>query len=140
MKPAFSIRRDPDGEDYIEVRVKGQALHRHPLLNKGTAFPHDERVALGLSGFLPPRVVSMDEQKERVLKRYRRIDKPIDRYSFLQDLMDRNEILFYRILVDNIEELMPIVYTPTVGEACRTFGNIFRLVCGRCHHQHLRLR
>ncbi len=104
----------------------GFALIRDPALNKGTAFTIEEREALGLTGLLPPRVHTIDEQVERILWNLRRKNNDLQRYIFLTGLQDRNKTLFYRVLVDNIEELMPIVYTPTVGQACIEYGNIFR--------------
>lgn len=97
-----------------------------PRLNKGTAFTSSERELLGLRGLLPPRVVTPEDQEARVLENFRRKSSPLEQYIYLSSLQDRNEHLFYRILADHIEELMPIVYTPTVGEACLQFGHIFR--------------
>jgi malate dehydrogenase (oxaloacetate-decarboxylating)(NADP+) len=104
----------------------GVALLRNPDLNKGTAFTEAERDALGLRGLLPPRVHSIDEQLLRVLGNLRRKPTDLEKYIFLISLQDRNKTLFYRVLLDNIEELMPVVYTPTVGQACLEYGNIFR--------------
>nr|WP_320009498.1 NAD-dependent malic enzyme [uncultured Desulfobulbus sp.] len=104
----------------------GIDLLRDPNLNKGSAFTLDEREKLGLAGLLPPRVHSLDEQVQRVLENLRKQSTDIERYVYLIALQDRNKTLFYRVLLDNIEELMPIVYTPTVGQACLEFGHIFR--------------
>lgn len=104
----------------------GFTLLRDPALNKGTAFTEEERELLGLSGILPPRVHTIDEQVERVLYNLRKKPTDMERYIFLTSLQDRNKTLFYRVLLDNIEDLMPIVYTPTVGQACLEFGHIFR--------------
>lgn len=104
---------------------KGVEILRNPLLNKGTAFTEAERDALGLRGLLPPKVHTMDEQIQRVMENYRRRGDELDRYLFLTDLQDRNETLFYRIVIENLEEMMPIIYTPTVGRACQVFGHIF---------------
>ena len=104
----------------------GFNLLRDPALNKGTAFTIEEREALGLSGLLPPRVHTIDEQVERVLWNLRKKQTDMERYIFLTSLQDRNKTLFYRVLLDNIEDLMPIVYTPTVGQACLEYGHIFR--------------
>nr|WP_321468746.1 NAD-dependent malic enzyme [uncultured Desulfobulbus sp.] len=104
----------------------GIALLRDPNLNKGSAFTLEEREALGLTGLLPPRVHTLDEQVQRILENLRKQSTDIERYVYLIALQDRNKTLFYRVLLDNIEELMPIVYTPTVGQACLQFGHIFR--------------
>jgi malate dehydrogenase (oxaloacetate-decarboxylating)(NADP+) len=97
-----------------------------PRFNKGTAFTEPERDALGLRGLLPPRVYTQEEQASRVLANIRRLESPLDKYLSLVALLDRNERLFFRILTDNLAELLPVVYTPTVGEACRQFGLLFR--------------
>jgi len=97
-----------------------------PRLNKGTAFTTAERDALGLHGLVPPRIFTQQEQETRILANLRQAGEPIRQYIYLASLLDRNEHLFYRVLVQHIEELMPIVYTPTVGEACTRFAHIFR--------------
>jgi malate dehydrogenase (oxaloacetate-decarboxylating)(NADP+) len=104
----------------------GVALLRDPALNKGTAFTETEREALGLRGLLPPRVHTIQEQVERVLGNLRRKPTDLEKYIFLISLQDRNKTLFYRVILDNIEEVMPLVYTPTVGQACLEYGHIFR--------------
>jgi len=100
-------------------------LH-HPRLNKGTAFTEAERDALGLRGLLPPRVTSLDAQVGRIMETLRLKPTPLEQYIYLTSLHDRNEHLFFRTVMAHVEELMPIIYTPTVGEACREFGHIFR--------------
>ncbi len=105
---------------------RGIALLRDPLLNKGTAFTKAERMELGLEGLLPPRVFTIEEQVLRVLENYRRKQTDLERYIHLVSLQDRNETLFYRVVMDNLEEMMPIIYTPTVGLACQQFGHVFR--------------
>lgn len=95
-------------------------------LNKGTAFTEAERDRLGLRGLLPPRVVTPGEQEARILENFRSKPSALEQYIYLISLQDRNEHLFYRVLIEHIEEMMPIIYTPTVGEACRQFGHIFR--------------
>jgi len=97
-----------------------------PTLNKGTAFPEAERDALGLRGLLPPRVCTLDQQTLRVLENLRRKPNDLEKYIFMMGLLDRNETLFYRVLLDHLTELMPIIYTPTVGQACLEYGHIFR--------------
>ncbi len=100
-------------------------LH-HPRLNKGTAFTDAERDALGLRGLLPPRVTTPEAQLVRIMETLRLKPTPLEQYIYLSSLHDRNEHLFYRAVMAHVEELMPIIYTPTVGEACREFGHIFR--------------
>jgi len=104
----------------------GLALLRDPLLNKGTAFTEAERDALGLRGFLPAHVLSMAEQVERVLVNLRSLPNDLEKYVALNSLHDRNEALFFRVVCDNIDEIQPLIYTPTVGLACQRFGLIFQ--------------
>ncbi|MEL6666721.1 MAG: NAD-dependent malic enzyme [Pseudomonadota bacterium] len=99
---------------------------RDPARTKSTAYSREERNELSMRGLLPYAVTTLEIQKQRVLKNLRRKRSDIERYEFLLDLQDRNETLFFRVVVDQIEELMPIIYTPTVGEACQEFSNIFR--------------
>jgi malate dehydrogenase (oxaloacetate-decarboxylating)(NADP+) len=105
---------------------RGAALLHDPLLNKGTAFTEAERDAFGLNGLLPPRVFTLAEQERRVMENYRRKTTDLEKYIHLIALQDRNETLFYRTVLDHVDEMLPIIYTPTVGEACRNFGHIFR--------------
>jgi malate dehydrogenase (oxaloacetate-decarboxylating)(NADP+) len=104
----------------------GVALLRDPALNKGTAFTERERDVLGLRGLLPPHVFTIEEQLDRVLRNLRVKPSDLEKYIFMVSLQDRNKTLFYKVLLENIEELMPIVYTPTVGQACLEYGHIFR--------------
>ena len=104
----------------------GMALLRDPLLNKGTAFTEAERDALGLRGFLPAHVLSMEQQVERVLTNLRNLPTDLEKYIALNSLHDRNESLFFRVVCDNIDEIQPLIYTPTVGLACQRFGLIFQ--------------
>jgi len=108
------------------VEARGMALLRDPLLNKGTAFTETERDALGLRGLLPAHVLSMDAQAERVMTNLRRLPNDLEKYVALNALHDRNEALFFRIVCDNIDEIQPLIYTPTVGLACQRFGHIFQ--------------
>jgi malate dehydrogenase (oxaloacetate-decarboxylating)(NADP+) len=96
-----------------------------PLRNKGTAFTDEERARLGLEGLLPPRVESIEEQAERVMDNVRAAPGALERYRLLAALQGENETLFYRVLVDHLEELLPVVYTPTVGEACLAWSRIY---------------
>jgi malate dehydrogenase (oxaloacetate-decarboxylating)(NADP+) len=104
----------------------GIDLLREPSLNKGTAFTEEERKALGLRGLLPPHVHSLETQTMRVTENFRKKPTDIEKYIYLMGLQDRNETLFYRVIMDKIEEMMPIVYTPTVGRACQRYGHILR--------------
>ena len=105
---------------------RGVELLHDPVLNKGTAFTLDERRALNLEGLLPPRISTIEEQEARVIDNYRRHETDLSRYIFLLALQNRNQTLYYRTIMDHVDEMMPIVYTPTVGQACQEFGNIFR--------------
>ena len=105
---------------------RGVELLHDPLLNKGTAFSAPERDALGLRGLLPPRVATQEQQLVRVLDNYRRKETPLEKYIYLVSLQERNEALFYRLVIENLDEMMPIIYTPTVGLACQKYGHIFR--------------
>ncbi len=104
----------------------GVDLIHDPTLNKGTAFTKEEQRALKLRGLVPPRVCSQDEQVLRVMENYRRKPNALEKYIYMIGLQDRNETLFYRVVVDHIEEMMPIIYTPVVGQACQQYGHIFR--------------
>ncbi|MEZ5965517.1 MAG: NAD-dependent malic enzyme [Planctomycetota bacterium] len=112
------------------ARRLGADLLHDPHLNKGTAFTEEERDRLRLRGLLPPRVFSETEQEMRVLENFRRKSSPLERYIFLSALKERNETLFYRVLIDHIGDMMPVVYTPTVGQACQEFGHIFQRAQG----------
>jgi malate dehydrogenase (oxaloacetate-decarboxylating)(NADP+) len=105
---------------------QGMALLHDPLLNKGTAFTPQERDALGLRGLLPPAVCTQDQQATRFLGNLRRLANPLDKYIALTALHDRNEALFFRVVADNPDEIMPLIYTPTVGLACQNYGHILQ--------------
>lgn len=104
----------------------GFELLTDALLNKGTAFTHEERARYGLLGLLPPRVFSIEEQEARALAALRKKSDNLEKYIFLTDLQQRNEVLFYRLAVNHLAEILPLIYTPTVGQACLEFGAIFR--------------
>jgi malate dehydrogenase (oxaloacetate-decarboxylating)(NADP+) len=106
--------------------AKGVDWLHNPIFNKGTAFTEAERDALGLRGLLPPHVQTIEQQVRRVMETFRSKSSDLERYIQIVGLQDRNETLFYRVVMDNLEELMPIIYTPTVGKACQEFGHIFR--------------
>ena len=105
---------------------RGLDLLQDPRQNKGTAFTAEERAALGLEGLLPPRVFTIEEQLGRVMDNFRAKPSDLERYVFMVALQDRNETLFYRAVVDHLREMLPIIYTPTVGEACARFGRMYR--------------
>jgi malate dehydrogenase (oxaloacetate-decarboxylating)(NADP+) len=105
---------------------KGFQILRDPLLNRGTAFTEKERDALGLRGLLPPHVLSQDEQVERTLKHIRSQPTDLEKFIELSALHDRNETLFFRVICDNIDEMQPLIYTPTVGLACQRYGHIYQ--------------
>lgn len=104
----------------------GPQLLTNPLFNKGTAFSERERDALGLRGLLPPRVFTLEEQVQRSLQAVRRKPDALEKYIYLVNLQNRNEVLFYRLVMEYIEEFVPLIYTPTVGQACLEYGAIYR--------------
>jgi malate dehydrogenase (oxaloacetate-decarboxylating)(NADP+) len=110
--------------------LRGSALLDDRKLTKSTAFSKEEREVYGLRGLLPAKICNSNIQEERILRALRNIPKDIDKYSFLIGLLERNERLFYQILVNNLEEVMPIIYTPTVGQACKEFAQNFRKTRG----------
>ncbi|MBI5544869.1 MAG: NAD-dependent malic enzyme [Deltaproteobacteria bacterium] len=123
----WSLRIDPlTGEEYCEVYLRGAQLLNDVLLNKGSSFTEEERNALGLQGLLKPAVSTLPMQVERTLENYAKKHTDLERYLQLSALLDRNETLFYRVLCDHLEEMLPVVYTPTVGEACLTMSHITR--------------
>jgi len=104
----------------------GVSLLRDPVVNKDGAFTEEERDTLGIRGLLPARVQTMEEQVMRILENLRRKPNDIEKYIYMIGLQDRNKTLFYRVVMDYIEEVMPVIYTPTVGQACLEYGHIFR--------------
>jgi malate dehydrogenase (oxaloacetate-decarboxylating) len=116
----------PETGDVIETKWTGFDLLNNPMLNKGTAFTGAERTDFALHGLLPPHVGTIEEQVARRLKALRALETGFQRYSFLRDLQDINETLFYALLVRNLEEMLPLVYTPEVGEGCQRFSEIWR--------------
>jgi malate dehydrogenase (oxaloacetate-decarboxylating) len=109
--------------DLIETELEGTALLTNPMLNKGTAFTDEERTAFALHGLLPPHVGTLEVQSARRLQAMRKLASDLDRYVFLRGLQDANETLLYALLTQNLEEMLPLVYTPTVGEGCQTFSH-----------------
>jgi malate dehydrogenase (oxaloacetate-decarboxylating) len=113
-------------EEYIEVNIKGQRIMNNPLLNKGLAFSFAERMNLGLDGFLRDRELSIEEQVERTYAMYVKKPNDLEKYIFLQAVLNRNETIFYNMLRNYLKEMLPIVYTPTVGQACLSMSHILR--------------
>jgi len=122
MKPSLTPITAQGGRDF----PTGYSLMNVGLLNKGTAFSDAERDALGLRGLLPARIFPLEQQVKRALRNLRAKNNDLNKYIFLSALQNRNETLYYRIVLDHLEEMMPIVYTPTVGQACLEYGAIFR--------------
>ncbi|UQN08550.1 NAD-dependent malic enzyme [Deinococcus sp. QL22] len=126
----YDVRRDEQGHRYLEPFVKGFDLTRIPLLNKGTAFTHEERAALGLDGLIAPQVDALETLVDRLYRDYVKVQAPLDKHVFLRNLQDRNEVLFYALLAAHVEEMLPVVYTPTVGLAVQQFSQIYRVPRG----------
>ncbi len=127
----FSIKIDPaTWQQYIATPVKGKALLLEPFTNKGTAFTERERDELDLQGLLPPQVCTIEQQLDRVYGNFRAKQTNLDKFVFMASLQDRNETLFFRLCHERIDEMMPIVYTPVVGEACQKYSHIYRRARG----------
>jgi len=123
----FEMRVDPlTQEIYYEVPTKGYSLMRDPLLNKGSAFPYQERNEFHLTGLITDSVGSLDHQIERAYENFASKRTDLGKYIALESLMDRNETLFYALMMRHLEEMLPIVYTPTVGQACTQMSHIMR--------------
>ncbi len=111
---------------HANASKRGHEILSDPLLNKGEAFSEAERRNLGLLGLLPPEVETLADQVERNYQAFRSKPTPLEQHLFLRDLQDTNEVVFYRLVVDHVHEMMPIIYTPTVGLACQQFSEIYR--------------
>jgi malate dehydrogenase (oxaloacetate-decarboxylating) len=118
------------GERYLAVFRRGAAVTTDPILNKGTCFTLDERDALDLRGLMPPAVSAPAEQEARAYDNFRRAGDDVGKYLFLTALQDRNETLFYRLVLDHLDEMAPIIYTPTVGKVCERYSHIYRRARG----------
>ncbi len=122
----YEYTKGPDGKPYLKVRLTDYALMLNPLLNKGMAFTAEERERFNLWGVIPPRQIDLPIQHKRSYEAYRSKPSDVEKYIYLRDLQDSNETLFYNLLCAHIEELMPIVYTPTVGLGCQRYSHIYR--------------
>jgi malate dehydrogenase (oxaloacetate-decarboxylating) len=119
-----------EGTGVIDVvkqsELSGAASLNSPVFNKGTAFTHDERVRLGLNGLIPPHIETLDEQANRAYEAFKRKEDDLERHIYLRALQDTNEVLFYRLVLDHLEEMMAVVYTPGVALGCQLFSHIYR--------------
>ncbi|NWH07878.1 MAG: NAD-dependent malic enzyme [Alphaproteobacteria bacterium] len=122
--PLTPFQTSPDGT--LLVAQSGTELLTNPLLNKGTAFTEDERRSFGLNGLLPPQIASLEEQLSRRYTAYRALGDDLSKYIFLREMQDTNETLFYALLATHLEEMLPVIYTPTVGQGCELFSRIYR--------------
>ena len=122
----FDLKEDEHGRKYMEVYLDGITLLRLVLSNKGTAFSYEERVALRLGGLLPPQFNTLEQQAARVYEGFVQAPTDIDKYQYLRSLQERQEILFYALLEKHLEEMLPIVYTPTVGAAVQQFSALYQ--------------
>jgi len=121
-----SIKAADAQEETIEISLSGKSLLENPLLNKGSAFSEEERREFGLLGLVPPHVATIEEQLARTYGSYKQKSADLERYIYLVSLQDRNETLFYRLLQEHITEMMPVIYTPVVGEGCKQYSRIWR--------------
>ncbi len=122
----YERKVDEHGQPYLETDLPGLLLTRLPLLNKSSAFTAQERLEFGLEGLLPPHVATLEEQVIRTTANLRRAGNNLDRHVYLRALQDRNEVLFYAVLERHLEEMLPLIYTPTVAEAVRSFSHLYR--------------
>ncbi len=122
----FRVEKNTTGQSKLQVHLRGAELLRSPLLNRGTAFIHEQRVELGLEGLLPPHVSTLAQQLDRQYQAYVQLPSDLSKYQFLRALQDRNEVLFSALVSAHLEEMLPIVYTPTVGEAVQKFHVLYQ--------------
>jgi malate dehydrogenase (oxaloacetate-decarboxylating) len=122
----FKVSEAGDGATQLHIAARGIAVLDNPILNRGTAFTHDERERLGLHGLLPPVVQTIEEQVARSYEQLNACDSDIEKWVVLSQLHDSNEVLFYRLVSEHVAEMLPIVYTPTVGAAIEQYSHLFR--------------
>ena len=118
----MTTNTDPN---YLYIPYSGPGLIETPLLNKGSAFSKKERENFNLAGLLPPRFETIEEQVERCYQQYSSFNDNLNKHIYLRAIQDNNETLYYRLVRDHLEEMMPIIYTPTVGDACEKFSDIY---------------
>lgn len=122
----YEFAKDENGKTYLKVALTDYSLILNPLLNKGMAFSADEREAFHLWGLLPPSQINLSVQRKRSYEACQMKPNDLEKYIYLRDLQDSNETLFYSLLTEHIDELMPIVYTPVVGLGCQRYSQIYR--------------
>lgn len=126
----FDYRTDSDGNTFLEVSIRGITLLRLPATNKGTAFSVQERIELGLEGLLPPCVTDLEHQINRLYSNYQKQPNDLAKYQFLRATQERSEVLFYALLERHLQEMVPVVYTPTIGLAVQQFSALYTTARG----------
>lgn len=122
----FDYKLDEKGNEYLEVYIRGMQLLRLSATNKGTAFTEKERIELGLEGLLPPHIIDLQQQVERLYRSYICLAGDIEKYQFLRAVQERSEVTYFALLENHLEEMMPIIYTPTVGKAVQNYSALYR--------------
>ena len=126
LSPYISYKTDERGNGYLEIALRGFPMLRMSALNKGTAFTREERAAFSLEGLLPPRVTTLDDQVRRVYQGYLKLDDDIEKYQYLRACQERSEVIFFKLLEQHLDEMLPIVYTPTVGKAVQQYSDLYQ--------------
>ncbi len=126
----FDYKKDNAGNPYMAVSIRGILLLRLPATNKGSAFTEAERTELGLQGLFPPRVTNLEIQTQRLYANFCKLQDDLAKYQFLRATQERSEVLFYALLERHLEEMMPIVYTPTIGQAVQNYSSIYTMARG----------
>ena len=126
----LSIVAGPDGSPAALIHARGLAVLDDPEVNRGTAFTTAERDSLGLHGLLPSAMETLEQQTARCYEQFKAKDSDVEKWVFLSQLHDSNEVLFYRLVGEHVHEMLPIVYTPTVGAAIQEFSHLFRRPAG----------